>query len=91
MSGFVAFGCTLVLYLAMFPHLARNTPQSRAARSRYEAGEISLEECEQVVSLQHNRISNISTVSGFSCGFLELLSAFFFRDLAISATLLCYA
>ena len=63
MSGFIAFGCTLVLYIAMFPRLARNTPQSRAARRRYEAGETSREECEQVVSLQHNRISNISTVS----------------------------
>jgi len=65
-SGFVSFGCTLVLYLAMFPRLARNTQQSRTARGLYEAGETSLEGCEEVVSLEHNRISNISTVSDFS-------------------------
>ena len=90
MSGFIAFGCTLVLYVAMFPRLARNTPQSRAARRRYEAGETSREECEQVVSLQYNRISNISTVSNVTLSIFGITLSFF-RDLAISATLLCYA
>ena len=71
MSGFISFGCTLVLYLAMFPRLARNTPQSRTARERYEAGETSLEECEEVVSLEHNRISNISAVRDFPLWVLE--------------------
>jgi NADH:ubiquinone oxidoreductase subunit 3 (subunit A) len=61
--GFISYGATLVFFAAVFPHLARNTPYSRKLRDRYEAGEIKLEEYEMEVSLEKNRISNISTAS----------------------------
>ena len=63
--AFISFGCTLVLYLSMFPRLARNTAKAKAARRKYEVGEINLEECEVTVSLEHNRVSNISLVGHF--------------------------
>lgn len=63
--GLISYGCTLVLYLAAFPRLARNTATSKEARRKYEAGESSREEREESVSLEHNRVSNICVVSRF--------------------------
>ena len=61
--GFTTYGATLVFYAAAFPRLARNTPQARKLRDRYEAGEIEREVYEVEESMEKNRISNISTAS----------------------------
>jgi hypothetical protein len=63
MLGFITYGATLVFYSAIFPRLARNTPQCRELRELYEAGQIDTEEYELEESLKKNRVSNISTVS----------------------------
>jgi hypothetical protein len=63
MLGFITYGATLVFYSAIFPRLARNTPQCRELRGLYEAGQIDTEEYELEESLEKNRVSNISTVS----------------------------
>lgn len=60
----ISYGASLVFYAALFPRLARNTPHARALREQYENGEIPAEEYELERSLEKNRISNISTVSG---------------------------
>lgn len=62
-AGFISFHSIFVLFLAVFPRLARNTPKSKTARRSHQVGESSLEEYEQVVSLEYNRISLTSTVS----------------------------
>jgi hypothetical protein len=62
MIGFITYGATLVFYAAVFPRLARNTLHSRSLQARFEAGEISRVDYEMEVSLERNRISNISTV-----------------------------
>lgn len=62
MTGFIAYGATLVFFAAAFPRLARNTLHARTLREKYENGEIPLEEYETEESLEKNRISNISTV-----------------------------
>ncbi|KAN0097165.1 Autophagy-related protein 22-like protein [Tylopilus felleus] len=62
--GFVTCGATISFFTAVFPRLARNTPQSRSLRERYENGHISVEEYEKEESLEKNRISNVSTVYG---------------------------
>ena len=61
MVGFISYGATLVFYAAIFPRLARNTPQARKLRDMLENGEIDREEYEREESLEKNRISNIST------------------------------
>ncbi len=66
MIGFITYGATLVFYSAIFPRLARNTLHSRTLRARFEAGDISRSDYEVEVSLEKNRISNISTVCPFS-------------------------
>ncbi|KAF8321704.1 MFS general substrate transporter [Clavulina sp. PMI_390] len=62
MVSFISYGATLVFYAAIFPRLARNTPEARALRHKYENKEITAEEYEKGESLEKNRISNISTV-----------------------------
>ncbi|KAF8338471.1 MFS general substrate transporter [Amanita rubescens] len=59
--GFVAYGATLVFYAAAFPRLARNTARTRQLEDTYRKGEISKDELDLEVSLEKNRISNIST------------------------------
>ena len=69
MISYITYGATLVFYAALFPRLARNTPQARKLQDMYQAGAISAEEYELEKSLEKNRISNISTVRswfGFS-------------------------
>ena len=89
--AFISLGCTLVLYLSMFPRLARNTPKAKATRRKYEAGEIGLEECEVAVSLEHNRVSNISLVGRFCvCGYHFFLMFTFPRLIVVWDILLCY-
>ena len=61
MVGFISYGATLVFYAAIFPRLARNTPQARKLRDMLENGEIDRDEYEREESLEKNRISNIST------------------------------
>ena len=56
-------GATLAFYAAIFPRLARNTPEARELRRKYESKEITAEELERSEMLEKNRISNISTVS----------------------------
>ena len=63
MIGFISYGATLVFYAAVFPRLARNTPQARKLLKRYEAGEIERKDYELEESMEKNRISNISTAS----------------------------
>lgn len=60
--GFVTYGATLVFYAAAFPRLARNTARTRQLEGMYREGEISKDELDLSVSLEKNRISNISTV-----------------------------
>ena len=60
--GFVTYGATLVFYAAAFPRLARNTARTRQLEGMYREGEISKDELDLGVSLEKNRISNISTV-----------------------------
>ena len=62
MIGYITYGATLVFSAALFPRLARSTPQTRKLRRMYQAGDISAEECEAEESLEKNRISNISAV-----------------------------
>lgn len=54
-----------MFYAAIFPRLARNTPEARELRRKYESKEVSAEEYEKGESLEKNRISNISTVRVF--------------------------
>ncbi|KAI0677634.1 MFS general substrate transporter [Trametes maxima] len=61
MVGFITYGATLVFYAAIFPRLARNTSHARQLEEKYERGEISAREYELEVSMETNRISNIST------------------------------
>ena len=63
MIGFISYGATLVFYAAVFPRLARNTPQARKLLKRYEAGEIERKDYELEESMEKNRINNISTAS----------------------------
>jgi hypothetical protein len=63
MVSFITYGATCVFWSAVFPRLARNTPQCRELRERRERGEISAKEYELEESLEKNRISNISAVS----------------------------
>lgn len=60
--GFVTYGATLVFYAAAFPRLARNTARTRQLEDMYRKAEISKDELDLEVSLEKNRISNISTV-----------------------------
>ena len=60
--GFVTYGATLVFYAAIFPRLARNTARTRQLEDMYGKREISKDELDLGVSLEKNRISNISTV-----------------------------
>ena len=64
--GFVTYGATLVFYAAVFPRLARNTARTRQLEDMYRKREISKDELDLGVSLEKNRISNISTVCYFS-------------------------
>jgi len=56
-------GATLVFYAAIFPRLARNTPEARELRRKYESKEITAGELGRGEMLEKNKISNISTVS----------------------------
>jgi hypothetical protein len=60
--GFVTYGATLVFYAAVFPRLARNTARTRQLEDMYRKRAISKDELDLGVSLEKNRISNISTV-----------------------------
>jgi hypothetical protein len=70
--GFVTYGATLVFYAAAFPRLARNTARTRQLEGMYREGEISKDELDLGVSLEKNRISNISTVCCLSWPYIEL-------------------
>ncbi|KAI0650827.1 vacuole effluxer Atg22 like-domain-containing protein [Trametes meyenii] len=63
MVGFITYGATLVFYAAIFPRLARNTAHARQLKEKFERGEISAREYDLEVSMETNRISNISTIS----------------------------
>ncbi|KAG0151263.1 hypothetical protein CROQUDRAFT_57235 [Cronartium quercuum f. sp. fusiforme G11] len=65
--GFVSYGATLVFYAAAFPRLARHTPKAKAARD--PVNRLSDNQLETELSLERNRISNISTVHS-NLGFL---------------------
>ncbi len=69
--GFVTYGATLVFYAAAFPRLARNTARTRQLEDMYRKGEISKDELDLEVSLEKNRISNISTVCCISSLYIE--------------------
>lgn len=60
MIGFVTYGATLVFYAAAFPRLARHTPRAKAALQR--SNSLTADELETELSLERNRISNISTL-----------------------------
>jgi hypothetical protein len=57
-----SFGVLVILYMSVFPHLARNTPHTRSVRGKYENGEITHEEYEREESLEKNRISSLTVV-----------------------------
>ncbi|KAH8892866.1 hypothetical protein GQ53DRAFT_718477 [Thozetella sp. PMI_491] len=59
--GYISYGITLVFYASIFPRLARNTPKTKEARAKLDAGEISTESYEETEMLERNRLSNIST------------------------------
>ncbi|KAM6496423.1 Autophagy-related protein 22-like protein [Amanita muscaria] len=59
-AGFVACAATWVFYIAAYPRLARNTAKTREVEDKYRRREISKDECDVGVSLEKNRISNIS-------------------------------
>ncbi|KDQ17216.1 hypothetical protein BOTBODRAFT_600563 [Botryobasidium botryosum FD-172 SS1] len=61
--GFVSYGASLIFFIANLPRLARNTPQTREIRRKYENGEIEYEEYEIRESLEKNRISNWVTIN----------------------------
>ena len=63
--SFVSYGALSVLYMAVFPVLARNTARTREVRELYTAGVINRDEYEIEESLEKNRISNISTVCSY--------------------------
>lgn len=63
MIGYISYGATLVFYAAVFPRLARNTPHAKDLKRKYDNGEVDKEVYSKEVSLEMNRISNISTVS----------------------------
>ena len=88
--GYVTYGATLVFYAAAFPRLARNTSRTRELEARYRRGEINKEELDLGVSLEKNRISNISTVKSAIASKLSLRIHGFSRT-AILVTLSCYA
>ncbi|KDQ15698.1 hypothetical protein BOTBODRAFT_31584 [Botryobasidium botryosum FD-172 SS1] len=76
MISCISYGATLIFYIANFPRLARNTPQTRELREKYEKGEIKFEEYEVEESLERNRISNWVTINNnigiFACYVLNL-------------------
>jgi len=60
--SFISYNTLEVLYVAVFPSLARNTHRTNRLRELYAAGKMTGEEYEIEESLEKNRISNISTV-----------------------------
>ena len=89
--GYVTYGATLVFYAAAFPRLARNTSRTRELEARYRRGEINKEELDLGVSLEKNRISNISTVKSAIASSKLSLRIHGFSRTAILVTLSCYA
>lgn len=67
----LAAGATTYVFLAAVAlKLARNTPRAIQCRRRYETKEIAKEQYAKVMSLEKNRIANISWVSSIlSIGF----------------------
>ncbi|KAK2459947.1 hypothetical protein APHAL10511_008032 [Amanita phalloides] len=70
--GFVTYGATLVFYAAAFPRLARNTARTRQLHDLYQKREIDKAEHDLGVSLEKNRISNISTMHS-NIGYVVIL------------------
>ena len=64
--GLFTYGLTPIFYAAFFPRLARNSARTRQLEDMYRKREISKDELDLGVSLEKNRISNISTVCYFS-------------------------
>ncbi|KAI0774741.1 vacuole effluxer Atg22 like-domain-containing protein [Trametes elegans] len=71
--SFVAYGAVYVFYVSVFPRLARHTPRARQLKTRYERGDILLEEYEREESMEVNRISYISTAYS-EMGFVVVLA-----------------
>lgn len=71
-AGFVTCAATWVFYAAAYPRLARNTARTREFEGKYRRHEISKDECDVGVSLEKNRISNIS-LTFYNIGYVVIL------------------
>ncbi|KAF8530048.1 MFS general substrate transporter [Hysterangium stoloniferum] len=65
MISFTAYSATLVLYAALFPRIARNTPRARELKEKYQSGELTSKEYELETGLEKSHISNIHINVGY--------------------------